>query len=86
MILNVLTEHPFNLIGYNFDVTRRSDPALKFYRGVPLMMNSNDRMKDNLANGTSCYGTYVKRSTNIVNWYKYSENNNNMWFTTYVTD
>ena len=31
---------------------RKFDPALKFYWGVPLMMNSNDCMKDNLANGT----------------------------------
>ena len=37
------------------------DPALKFYFGVPLMMTSNKkRIKEELANGTCCYGEYIK--------------------------
>ena len=46
------------------DVTNDSnnskvDPALKFYHGVPLMIVSNDRIKERLANGTCCFGMYV---------------------------
>ena len=36
------------------------DPALKFYYQVPLMMTSNKRLNEALANGTSCYGMYIK--------------------------
>ena len=36
------------------------DPALKFYYKVPLMMNSNKRISESLANGTSCYGMYIQ--------------------------
>ena len=32
------------------------DPALKFFHGVPLMMNSNERIDEDLANGTPCKG------------------------------
>ena len=35
------------------------DPALKFYHGVPLMVVSNKRIKEKLANGTRCFGMYV---------------------------
>ena len=38
---------------------KKVDPALKFYYGVPLMINSNKRIKERLANGTCCYGMYV---------------------------
>ena len=46
------------------DVTNDSngskvDPALKFYHGVPLMIVSNDRIKEKLANGTCCFGMHV---------------------------
>ena len=36
------------------------DPALKFFHNVPLMMNSNDRINEELANGTPCLGQYIK--------------------------
>ena len=36
------------------------DPALKFFHGVPLMMNTNERIDQQLANGTSCIGLYIK--------------------------
>ena len=36
------------------------DPALKFFHNVPLMMNTNDRIKEELANGTPCIGLYIK--------------------------
>ena len=36
------------------------DPALKFFNNVPLMMNSNDRIHEELANGTPCLGQYIK--------------------------
>ena len=36
--------------------SRKVDPALKFYYNVPLMITSNDNIKDKLANGTPCLG------------------------------
>ena len=39
---------------------KRASPVLKFYHNVPLMMNSNDRINENLANGTPCVGLYIK--------------------------
>ena len=36
------------------------DPALKFFHNVPLMMNNNERIKEELANGTPCVGQYLK--------------------------
>ena len=36
------------------------DPALKFFHGIPLMMNTNDRIEERLANGTPCNGMYIK--------------------------
>ena len=39
---------------------KRAEPVLKFYHNVPLMMNSNDRIDENLANGTPCIGCYIK--------------------------
>ena len=30
------------------------DPALKFFHNIPLMMNTNDRITEKLANGTPC--------------------------------
>ena len=39
---------------------KRAAPVLKFYHNVPLMMNSNDRIEENLANGTPCVGLYIK--------------------------
>ena len=35
------------------------DPALKFFHNIPLMMNSNERIADKLANGTP-YEDYIK--------------------------
>ena len=40
--------------------TKKIDPALKFYHNMPLMMNSNERIEEDLANGTPCRGLYVK--------------------------
>ena len=39
---------------------KRAEPVLKFYHNVPLMMNSNDRIDEDLANGTPCIGLYLK--------------------------
>ena len=39
---------------------KRVDPVLKFYHGVPLMINTNKRIEENLANGTPCVGLYIK--------------------------
>ena len=36
------------------------DPALKFFHNISLMMNTNERINEKLANGTSCRGLYVK--------------------------
>ena len=39
------------------------DPALKLFHGVPLMMNSNERIDEDLANGTPCKGLYIVLNT-----------------------
>ena len=36
------------------------DPSIKFFYNVPLMMNTNARIDENLANGTPCKGLYIK--------------------------
>ena len=36
------------------------DPALKFFYNIPLMMNTNARIGEELANGTPCRGLYIK--------------------------
>jgi len=36
------------------------DPALKFFYNIPLMNNTNKRIKEGLANGTPCMGQYIK--------------------------
>ena len=36
------------------------DPVLKFFHNIPLMMNTNDRITEKLANGTPCRGLYIK--------------------------
>ena len=87
---------PLNLNLYNrlldecgdCDITNGSkafvDPALKFFHGIPLMMNTNERISENLANGTPCYGLYVKlkEGTDFIkeNWEGYMVN------TIYATD
>ena len=40
--------------------TRKVDPALKFYHNKPLLITSNDRIEDKLANGTPCRGKFLK--------------------------
>ena len=40
--------------------SRKVDPALKFYHNKPLLITSNDRIEDKLANGTPCRGLYLK--------------------------
>ena len=46
------------------DITNGSkafvDPALKFFHNIPLMMNTNERIDEELANGTPCRGLYIK--------------------------
>ena len=42
------------------------DPALKFYYNVPLMMNTNFRIEEELANDTPCMGLCVKRKYGCV--------------------
>ena len=64
------------------DITNASsafvDPALKFFHNIPLMMNNNERIDENLANGTPCRGLYVKlkKGCNFVkeNWEGYMVN------------
>ena len=63
---------PFNRNMYNRlldecgdgDITNSNnrfvDPALKFFHNIPLMMNTNDRITEKLANGTPCRGLYIK--------------------------
>ena len=45
------------------DITNGSksfvDPALKFFYNIPLMMNTNERIDEKLANGTPCRGLYI---------------------------
>ena len=36
------------------------DPALKFFYNIPLMMNTNERIDEKLANGTPCRGLYIQ--------------------------
>ena len=36
------------------------DPVLKFFHNIPLMMNTNERIGEKLANGTPCRGLYLK--------------------------
>ena len=44
---------------------KRAAPVLKFYHNVPLMMNSNDRIDENLANGIPCIGLYIKLNRGV---------------------
>ena len=49
--------------------TRRIDPALKFYSGIPFMMNTNKEIKKGKANGTLRRGISIKLKTNKqLNW------------------
>ena len=54
------------------------DPALNFFHNISLMMNTNERINEKLANGTSCRGLYVKlkRGCQFVkeNWEGYIVN------------
>ena len=54
------------------------DPAIKFFHNVPLMMNTNARIEEELANGTPCRGLYIKskRGCKFVqeNWEGYLVN------------
>ena len=63
---------------------KRAEPVLKFYHGVPLMMNSNDRIEEDLANGTPCIGLYIKLKNGVhlekENWEGFMVN------TVYATD
>ena len=40
------------------------DIALKFFHNIPLMMNSHERIDEELANGTPCRGLYVQLKKN----------------------
>ena len=42
--------------GNNFKV----DPAMNFFHNIPLIMNTNERIEEKLANGTPCRGLYLK--------------------------
>ena len=54
------------------------EPVLKFYTNAPFMMNSNDRIEESLANGTPCYGMYIRLRDNVQyrqeNWEGYLVN------------
>ena len=54
------------------------DPNLKFFYNFPLVLNTNERIKEKLANGTSCRGLYIelKRGYHFVkeNWEVYMVN------------
>ena len=51
---------------------QKIDPSLKFYPGVPLMINSNDNIKSGRANGTLCHGVRIKLKcgveSKVLNW------------------
>ena len=57
------------------DITNGSgafvDPALKFFYNMPLMMNTNARIEEELANGTPCCGLYIK----LKRGYKFVQEN-----------
>ena len=57
------------------DITNGSnafvDPALNFFHNVPLMMNTNERIEEELANGTPCRGLYLK----LKKGYKFVQEN-----------
>ena len=52
--------------------TKKVDPALKFYAGVPLMITDNKFIKDGRGNGTKCIGLKIKMKKDCVvdckNW------------------
>ena len=58
--------------------SRKVDPSLKFYYNIPLMITSNDNIKDKLANGTPCRGQYIVLKDNVrfklENWNGYEVN------------
>ena len=58
--------------------SRKVDPSLKFYHDIPLMITSNDNIKDKLANGTPCRGQYIVLKDNVTfkveNWNGYEVN------------
>ena len=58
--------------------TTKVYPALKFYYNMPLMMNSNERIEEHLANGTPCRGLYLKlrhgATFKLENWEGYMVN------------
>ena len=36
------------------------DPALKLFHNIPLMCNTNNKINEQLANGTLCHGVYIR--------------------------
>ena len=56
------------------DITNGSgtfvDPALKFFHNVPLMMNTNARIEEELANGTPCRGLYINNQKKDANLFR----------------
>ena len=54
------------------------DPALKFFDNIPLMINTNTRIEEELANGTPCRGLYIKLNHGCEfvqgNWEEYMVN------------
>ena len=54
------------------------DPALKFFYNIPLMMNTNEIIEEELANGTLCRGLYIKLKPRYMfqkkNWEGYMVN------------
>ena len=48
---------------------RRIDPALKFYSGIPLVININKGIKKGRVNGKLCRGIFIKLKKNKqLNW------------------
>ena len=57
----------------------RIDPALKFYSGIPLMINHNrDLVKTGRVNGTLCRGHSLKMKHNCnLRWKNWMEKSHN---------
>ena len=52
--------------------TKKVDASLKFYSGIPLMINNNKHIKEGRGNGTKCIGisVHLKKDCNVdvTNW------------------
>ena len=47
--------------------SKKVDPALQFYSGIPLMIDNNEHIKEGRGNGTRCIGisVHLKKDCNV---------------------